>query len=84
MAAGPLRSTRRTAGPRWGPRTIPHRRENETTFTVEWKGRYRIEGTAFVYMDLETGTIHGSDRAKEDVKIEASPELAAMLNPKRQ
>jgi len=35
-------------------------------------------------MDRETGTIHGSDRAKAGVKIEASPELAAMLNPKRE
>ena len=35
-----------------------HIEENETTFTIEWKGRYRIEGTAFVYMD----------RAKEGVK----------------
>ena len=39
-----------------------HIEENETTFTIEWKGRYRIEGTAFVYMDRETGrlaTIYG-------------------------
>jgi hypothetical protein len=36
--------------------------ENETTFTIDWKGSYRIEGAAFVYMDRETGrlaTIHG-------------------------
>ena len=36
--------------------------KNETTFTIDWKGRYRIEGAAFVYMDRETGrlaTIHG-------------------------
>jgi hypothetical protein len=36
--------------------------ENETTFTIDWKGRYRIEGIAFVYTDRETGrlaTIHG-------------------------
>jgi cell division topological specificity factor MinE len=36
--------------------------ENESTFTIDWKGRYRIEGAAFVYMDRETGrlaTIHG-------------------------
>ena len=29
---------------------------------VRWKGRYRIEGDAFVYMDRESGrlaTIHG-------------------------
>jgi cell division topological specificity factor MinE len=39
-----------------------HIEENETTFTIEWKGRYRIEGAAFAYMDQETGrlaTIHG-------------------------
>jgi cell division topological specificity factor MinE len=39
-----------------------HIEENETTFTIDWKGRYRIEGAAFVYMDRETGrlaTIHG-------------------------
>jgi hypothetical protein len=34
----------------------------ETTFTIDWKGSYRIEGAAFVYRDRETGrltTIHG-------------------------
>jgi len=39
-----------------------HIEENDTTFTIAWKGRYRIEGSAFVYMDRETGkatTIHG-------------------------
>jgi hypothetical protein len=39
-----------------------HIEDNETTFTIDWKGRYRIEGDAFVYMDRETGrlaTIHG-------------------------
>ena len=39
-----------------------HIEENETTFTIDWKGSYRIEGAAFVYMDRETGrltTIHG-------------------------
>ena len=39
-----------------------HIEENETTFTIDWKGRYRIEGAAFVYMDRGTGrlaTIHG-------------------------
>jgi len=25
-----------------------HIEENETTFTIDWKGRYRIEGDAFV------------------------------------
>ena len=39
-----------------------HIEENETTFTIDWKGRYRIEGATFVYMDRETGrhaTIQG-------------------------
>src|SRR4249919_275863 len=39
-----------------------HIEENETTFTIDWKGRYRIEEIAFIYMDRETGrlaTIHG-------------------------
>src|SRR5215510_897662 len=39
-----------------------HIEENDTTFTIDWKGSYRIEGAAFVYMDRETGrlaTIHG-------------------------
>ena len=38
-----------------------HIEENETTFTIEWKGSYRTEEAAFVYMDRETGrvaTIH--------------------------
>ena len=39
-----------------------HIEENETTFTIDWKGSYRIEGAGFVYRDRETGrlaTIHG-------------------------
>ena len=39
-----------------------HIEENETTFTIDWKGHYRIEGATFVYRDRETGrlaTIHG-------------------------
>jgi hypothetical protein len=39
-----------------------HIEENETTFTIDWKGRYHIEGAAFVYMDRETrrsATLHG-------------------------
>ena len=57
-----------------GKRSLAHRRsrdgdpepfhieENETTFTIDWKGSYRIEGAAFVYRDRETGrlaTIYG-------------------------
>ena len=43
------------------PEPIPIE-ENDTTFTIAWKGRYRIEGSAFVYVDRNTGkstAIHG-------------------------
>lgn len=36
--------------------------ENDTAFAIDWKGRYRIDGSAFVYIDRETGnltTVHG-------------------------
>jgi hypothetical protein len=36
--------------------------ENDTAFAIDWKGRYRIERSAFVYIDRETGkltAIHG-------------------------
>jgi len=29
--------------------------DTETTFAIGWKGQYRIEGSAFVYMDGDTG-----------------------------
>src|ERR1700745_1199365 len=29
--------------------------ETDTTFAIGWKGRYRIEGPAFVYSDDDTG-----------------------------
>jgi hypothetical protein len=32
-----------------------HIEETDTTFTIAWKGRYRIDGSAFLYSDLETG-----------------------------
>ena len=32
-----------------------HIEESDTTFAIAWKGRYRIEGPAFVYSDLENG-----------------------------
>ena len=28
--------------------------EMDANFSIEWKGRYRIEGAAFVYVDRET------------------------------
>src|SRR5262250_2081469 len=32
-----------------------HIEETDTTFTIAWKGHYRIDGSAFLYSDLETG-----------------------------
>jgi hypothetical protein len=28
--------------------------DTETTFAISWKGQYRIEGSAFVYLDRDT------------------------------
>ena len=32
-----------------------HIEDADTTFTVEWKGQYRIEGETFVYVDAHSG-----------------------------
>ena len=34
-----------------------HIEEADTTFAIGWKGRYRIEGPAFVYSDDDTGRV---------------------------
>jgi hypothetical protein len=34
-----------------------HLEETDTSFAIEWKGHYRIEGAAFVYTDRDTGRI---------------------------
>ena len=34
-----------------------HIEETDTTFAIGWKGRYRIEGPAFVYSDEDTGQV---------------------------
>jgi hypothetical protein len=34
-----------------------HIEETDTTFAIGWKGRYRIEGAAFVYSDYDTGRV---------------------------
>ena len=31
-----------------------HIEETDTSFAIDWKGHYRIEGAAFVYTDRET------------------------------
>jgi Universal stress protein family len=35
--------------------------DTETTFAISWKGHYRIEGSAFVYMDRDTRGIDVAD-----------------------
>ena len=32
-----------------------HIEETDANFSIEWKGRYRIEGAAFVYIERKTG-----------------------------
>src|SRR6202035_4325507 len=34
-----------------------HIEETDTTFAIGWKGRYRLEGLAFVYSDRDTGRV---------------------------
>ena len=34
-----------------------HIEETDTSFVIDWKGNYRIEGAAFVYTDRDTGRI---------------------------
>ena len=34
-----------------------HIEETDTSFVIDWKGSYRIEGAAFVYTDRDTGRI---------------------------
>ena len=39
---------------RWNSEAI-RIEETDTTFAIAWKGRYRIEGRAFIYSDRDTG-----------------------------
>ena len=34
-----------------------HIQETDTTFAIGWKGRYRIEGSTFVYSDHDSGRV---------------------------
>jgi hypothetical protein len=38
-----------------GDPELVHIEETDANFTIEWKGHYRIEGDAFIYMDRKTG-----------------------------
>jgi hypothetical protein len=34
-----------------------HLEETDTSFAIEWKGNYRIDGPAFIYSDRKTGRV---------------------------
>ena len=34
-----------------------HLEETDTSFAIGWKGHYHIEGTAFIYADLDSGQV---------------------------
>jgi hypothetical protein len=34
-----------------------HLEETDTSFAIGWKGRYHIEGPAFIYIDRDTGRV---------------------------
>ncbi len=34
-----------------------HLEETATSFAIRWKGHYRIEGTAFIYADRDSGQV---------------------------
>ena len=38
-----------------GDPELVHIEETDANFTIEWKGNYRIEGDAFIYVDRKTG-----------------------------
>jgi hypothetical protein len=40
-----------------GETELAHIEETDTAFTIDWKGRYRIDGPAFVYSDRESGRV---------------------------
>jgi hypothetical protein len=40
-----------------GESELVHIEETDTTFTIGWKGRYRLDGPAFVYSDQDTGRV---------------------------
>jgi hypothetical protein len=40
-----------------GDPELIHLEETDTSFAIEWKGQYRIDGTTFVYADRTTGRV---------------------------
>ena len=42
---------------RGGESEAIHIEETDTTFAIGWKGRYRIEGPAFIFADKDSGRV---------------------------
>jgi hypothetical protein len=40
-----------------GDPELIHLEETDTSFAIGWKGHYRIEGTAFIYADRDSGRV---------------------------
>ena len=40
-----------------GDPELIHLEETDTSFSIGWKGHYRIEGTAFIYADRDSGRV---------------------------
>ena len=40
-----------------GDPELIHIEETDTTFAIGWKGHYRIEGDAFIYVDRDSGRV---------------------------
>jgi hypothetical protein len=56
LVARPRRPARGKAGPKRDSEPI-HSEETDTTLAIGWKGRYRIDGPAFVYADDDSGRV---------------------------
>jgi hypothetical protein len=58
-------SLKRMGSPRpWDPELV-HIEESDANFTIEWKGHYRIEGDAFIYVDRKTGGTRGPEPSSD-------------------
>jgi len=53
VAAGSYRSAGCARGTRWEPEPV-HIEETDVAFAIDWKGHYRIEGAAFIFVDRNT------------------------------
>src|SRR4029077_5621948 len=56
-----------------------HIEENDATFAIGWKGRYRIEGPAFIYVDYDTGQLSTILGYPTHLLKYATPEISNMF-----